>query len=192
VTGQPTPDKPTTGQPTEPVRAEQPVQSEQPEQPVQLELPVDEPAAAASEHGLAGRFSRFAPPALSGRGLGRNAVAAAAVAVLLLIGAGAAGFAIAGGDGDGDRGRDGRGGGNSERSDRFDDDSSDNDEAPLTGDVLAQVAAAVEEAYPGALIERAETDDDGVYEAHVTTVDGEELTVELDEAFAITGTEEDQ
>lgn len=168
---QPTPDEPTTD-PVQPAAAETPVQP---------------------EPRRTGRFSRFAPSGPSGRGLGRTTIAAAAVAVLLLVGAGAAGFAIAGGDGD--RGGDGRGGGSSERSDRFDrgnDNDGDNDETPLTGDVLAQVAAAVEEAYPGALIERAETDADGVYEAHVTTVDGDELTVELDETFAITDTEEDQ
>jgi hypothetical protein len=183
VNDQPTPDQPTTD----------PVQPAAAETPVQPDPPVDEPAAAAAEPRRTGRFSRFAPSGPSGRGLGRTTIAAAAVAVLLLVGAGAAGFAIAGGDGD--RGGDGRGGRSSERSDRFDDgndNAGDNDETPLTGDVLAQVAAAVEEAYPGALIERAETDDDGVYEAHVTTVDGDELTVELDETFAITDTEEDQ
>ena len=63
-------------------------------------------------------------------------------------------------------------------------------EEPLTGDVLAEVTAAVEADYPGATIERAETDSDGVYEAHLTTADGERLTVELDDSYAITGTEE--
>ena len=45
------------------------------------------------------------------------------------------------------------------------------------------------EEYPDAEIERLETDAEGVYEAHIVTVDGEELTVELDEEFAITGEE---
>ncbi len=45
------------------------------------------------------------------------------------------------------------------------------------------------EEYPDATIERLETDADGVYEAHLTTADGEEVTVELDEDFAVTGTE---
>lgn len=63
------------------------------------------------------------------------------------------------------------------------------DEELLTGDALEQVTSAVEEAYPGASVERAETDADGVYEAHITTVDGEDLTVELDESYAVTGTE---
>ena len=63
------------------------------------------------------------------------------------------------------------------------------DEEPLSGNDLEQVQAAVEAEYPDATIERAETDSDGVYEAHITTADGEELTVELDEDFTITGTE---
>jgi ABC-type glycerol-3-phosphate transport system substrate-binding protein len=63
------------------------------------------------------------------------------------------------------------------------------DESPLTGDALDEVTAAVEAEYPGATIERAETDSDGVYEAHLTTADDEEVTVELDEAYTITGTE---
>jgi ABC-type glycerol-3-phosphate transport system substrate-binding protein len=63
------------------------------------------------------------------------------------------------------------------------------DEEALTGDALDQVTAAVEAEYPGATIERAETDSDGVYEAHITTADGDELTVELDDSYAITGAE---
>jgi hypothetical protein len=63
-----------------------------------------------------------------------------------------------------------------------------NEEA-LTGDALDEVTAAVEAKYPGATIERAETDSDGIYEAHITTADGGELTVELDDSYAITGTE---
>jgi uncharacterized membrane protein YkoI len=45
--------------------------------------------------------------------------------------------------------------------------------------------------YPNATIQRVETDSDGVYEAHIVTADDERLTVELDEDFAITGTEGD-
>ena len=51
------------------------------------------------------------------------------------------------------------------------------------------MTAAVEAKYPGATIERAETDSDGVYEAHITTADGDELTVEVGKDFAVTGTE---
>jgi hypothetical protein len=54
----------------------------------------------------------------------------------------------------------------------------------------AAVAAAVLEEYPDATIERLKTDADGTYQAHLTTAAGVEVTVELDEAFAITGTEE--
>jgi hypothetical protein len=63
-------------------------------------------------------------------------------------------------------------------------------EEPLTGDTADSVEAAVLEEYPGAAIERLETDSDGVYEAHITTADGEQVTVELDDSFAVTGTEQ--
>ncbi len=43
--------------------------------------------------------------------------------------------------------------------------------------------------HPGATVTRVETDSDGVYEAHVVTTDGRRVTVELDEDFAVTGTE---
>lgn len=62
-------------------------------------------------------------------------------------------------------------------------------ETALTGDTLAQVEAAVSAKYPGASFERVETDNGGVYEAHITTAAGEKLTVAVDKAFAITGTE---
>jgi hypothetical protein len=62
-------------------------------------------------------------------------------------------------------------------------------EEALTGDTAASVEAAVLEEYPDATIERLETDADGVYEAHITTADGDRVTVELGEDFAITGTE---
>jgi hypothetical protein len=63
-------------------------------------------------------------------------------------------------------------------------------EEPLTGDTADSVEAAVLEEYPDATIERLETDSDGVYEAHITTADGEGVTVELDDSFAVTGTEQ--
>jgi hypothetical protein len=65
------------------------------------------------------------------------------------------------------------------------------DEELLTGDIATQVTDAVLAEYPDATIERVETDSDGVYEAHIVTTDDERLTVELDEGFAITGTEGD-
>jgi hypothetical protein len=42
--------------------------------------------------------------------------------------------------------------------------------------------------YPGATIDRAETDNGGVYEAHITTADGNELTVLVGKDFNITST----
>ncbi|MDT7570601.1 MAG: hypothetical protein QOE05_775 [Actinomycetota bacterium] len=62
-------------------------------------------------------------------------------------------------------------------------------ETPLTGDTLAKVKAAVLAKYAGATFDRVETDSDGVYEAHITTAAGDRVTVELDKAYAITGTE---
>ena len=43
--------------------------------------------------------------------------------------------------------------------------------------------------YPGATVERVETDSDGVYEAHLTTTDGDQMTVQVDKSFAVTGTQ---
>jgi hypothetical protein len=63
------------------------------------------------------------------------------------------------------------------------------DETALTGDTLAKVKAAVLVKYPNATFVRVETDSDGVYEAHITTAAGDEVTVELGKDFAITGTE---
>jgi hypothetical protein len=63
-------------------------------------------------------------------------------------------------------------------------------EEELTGSTADSVREAVLAEYPDATIERLETDADGVYEAHLTTPDGDRVTVELDEDFAITGTEE--
>ena len=63
------------------------------------------------------------------------------------------------------------------------------DEELLTGNTATQVTEAVLAEYPDATIERVETDSDGVYEAHIVTTDDERVTVELDEDFAITGTE---
>ena len=65
------------------------------------------------------------------------------------------------------------------------------DEELLTGDTATQVTDAVLAEYPDATVERVETDSDGVYEAHIVTADDERLAVELDEDFAITGTEGD-
>jgi uncharacterized membrane protein YkoI len=62
-------------------------------------------------------------------------------------------------------------------------------ETALTGDTLTKVKDAVLAKYPNATFDRVETDSDGVYEAHITTADGDRVTVELDKSYAITGTE---
>jgi hypothetical protein len=52
------------------------------------------------------------------------------------------------------------------------------------------VKAAALAKYPGATIQRVETDSDGVYEAHLVTADGKRVTVEVGSDFAITGEEQ--
>jgi hypothetical protein len=81
-----------------------------------------------------------------------------------------------------DRDGDGRGG-------RHHGDGPGAGEEQLTGDAADRVEAAVLEEYPEATIDRLETDADGVYEAHITTAEGDDVTVELDADFALTGTE---
>jgi uncharacterized membrane protein YkoI len=63
------------------------------------------------------------------------------------------------------------------------------DEKLLTGDAAAKVRAAALAKYPGATIQRVETDSDGVYEAHLTTSDGKRVTVEIGKDYAVTGEE---
>jgi hypothetical protein len=63
------------------------------------------------------------------------------------------------------------------------------DEKLLTGDTESKVRAAALAKYPGATIERIETDSDGVYEAHLTTSAGARVTVEVGKDFAVTGTD---
>jgi hypothetical protein len=63
------------------------------------------------------------------------------------------------------------------------------DEQLLTGDTKTKVEAAVLAQYPGATIERTETDSDGVYESHVVTTDGQHVIVQVGEDFAVTGTQ---
>jgi hypothetical protein len=63
------------------------------------------------------------------------------------------------------------------------------DEELLTGATLAAVEKAVLAEYPDATIERTETDSDGVYESHIVTADGEHVIVQVDESFAVTGTQ---
>lgn len=63
-------------------------------------------------------------------------------------------------------------------------------EEELTGDIAAQVEAAALAASPGGEILRVETDNDGVYEAHVIQADGTEVVIKIDEAFSVTAIEE--
>ncbi len=63
-----------------------------------------------------------------------------------------------------------------------------NPESPLEGDVAAQVTAAAQAAVPDGTIDRVETDNDGVYEAHVTKADGTHVIVQIGADFTVTAT----
>jgi hypothetical protein len=63
------------------------------------------------------------------------------------------------------------------------------DEKLLTGTTATKVRAAALAKYPGATIQRVETDSDGVYEAHVVTKAGDEVIVQVGKDFAVTGTQ---
>lgn len=65
-------------------------------------------------------------------------------------------------------------------------------EKPLTGDTKSSVEAAVKAKYPGATIERTETNTDGSapYESHIRTSDGKELEVHVSKDFAVTDAQE--
>jgi hypothetical protein len=63
------------------------------------------------------------------------------------------------------------------------------DEKLLAGSDATKARAAALAKYPGATIERVETDSDGVYEAHIVTKAGERLTVKMDQSFAVTGSD---
>jgi len=60
-------------------------------------------------------------------------------------------------------------------------------EKPLTGGTRDKVEAAVKAKYPGATIERTETNTDGSapYESHIKTSDGTELEVHVSKDFAV-------
>ncbi len=64
------------------------------------------------------------------------------------------------------------------------------DETLLTGDTAEKVKQAALAKYPGATIQRVETNSDGAYEAHLTTADGNRVTVEVGNDFAVTGEEQ--
>jgi uncharacterized membrane protein YkoI len=66
------------------------------------------------------------------------------------------------------------------------------DETALTGDTAAKVRAAALAEFPGATIERLETDGDGnaAYEAHMRKSDGSRVTVYVNREFDVVGSEE--
>ena len=62
-------------------------------------------------------------------------------------------------------------------------------ETPLTGETAAKVKAAALAKVSGTVL-RVETDDGGVYEAHVRRADGTEVEVKVDKSFAVTAVQE--
>jgi uncharacterized membrane protein YkoI len=64
-------------------------------------------------------------------------------------------------------------------------------ETALTGDTADKVKAAALAKVPGTVL-RVETDNGGVYEAHIRKADGTEVEVKVDKSFAVTATEEHQ
>jgi hypothetical protein len=63
------------------------------------------------------------------------------------------------------------------------------DEHLLSVTTAARVRAAALAAYPGATIQRVETDSDGVYEAHIVTSGGQQLIVQVGSDYGVTGTQ---
>jgi uncharacterized iron-regulated membrane protein len=103
-------------------------------------------------------------------------------------------FAIAGTDdlpdADG-RGRDGHGwAGHGWAGHGWDGTCADGSAAAISDEDAAKVEDAVLAAYPGATIWWVRSDSDGGYDAHLETADDEHLAVHLDDAFAITGTDD--
>jgi uncharacterized membrane protein YkoI len=62
-------------------------------------------------------------------------------------------------------------------------------ETPLTGTTADKVRAAALAKVPGATVDRVETDNGGVYEAHLTKPDGTHVTVKVDASFQVTAVE---
>ena len=87
-----------------------------------------------------------------------------------------------------DRGRGGRGPGDHDGGHR----GGHGGETALTGETKTKVEAAVNAKYPGATIERTETNVDGSapYESHITTADGKQLEVQVSKAFEVVAANE--
>jgi hypothetical protein len=61
------------------------------------------------------------------------------------------------------------------------------DEKLLTGTTATKVRDLALAKYPGATIQRVETDSDGVYEAHIVTKAGAQVNVQVGRDFTVTG-----
>lgn len=165
--------------------------------------PVSAYPAAPEPAGARGRFARLRSSSLgSGRGLW---LGVATLAVLLVLGVGGAAFAVGdevldhrrdasashvGHDSGDDGGDDGEeDGGHAATTNTTTTATTADNGTPLTGSTLSRVTAAVQQRYPGATVTQAYPEDDGGFEAHATTTGGQPVTVRLDSAFAVTGTE---
>lgn len=70
--------------------------------------------------------------------------------------------------------------------------SSDDAEAPITGDALVKASAvALDHTGGGAVTETEVGDEDSYYEVEVTMEDGRQIDVQLDEQFNVVGDEVD-
>ena len=89
-----------------------------------------------------------------------------------------------------DRGRGGRGPGDRDGDHRGG--RGHGGETALTGETKTKVEAAVKAGYPGATIERTETNVDGSapYESHITTADGKQLEVQVSKDFEVVAANE--
>jgi hypothetical protein len=63
------------------------------------------------------------------------------------------------------------------------------DETLLTGDTATKVTDLALATYPGATVQRVETDSEGVYEAHIVTAAGDRVIVQVGADLTITGTQ---
>ncbi len=128
------------------------------------------------------------PPTPAARGWRRHGKAAALVASGLVTGGLLAGTLTANAADTGPSPSSGSS--SSAQTDRDESRSQRSDEQLLTGETADKVRAAVLAKYPGATVQRVESDSDGVYEAHLVTADGGRLTAEVDRSFAVTGEEQ--
>jgi uncharacterized membrane protein YkoI len=71
--------------------------------------------------------------------------------------------------------------------------TSDDEDAPITGDALAKASAAALQYTGGGTVTESEVgDEEGYYEVEVTMADGTEVDVHLDQNFNVIGSDTDK